>query len=137
MGNSCGNLKEYWDAIESHHGLQGGFIWELLDHGIVKQDERGREFWAYGGDFGDTPNDTNFCCDGLVWPDRTPHPAMLECKKLFQPLAVEALDLANREVLVRSKYDFISTAHLDGAWELLIDGAIAARGKLPKLDIAP
>ena len=137
MGNSCGNLQEYWEAIESHHGLQGGFIWELLDHGIIKQAPDGREYWAYGGDFGDTPNDTNFCCDGLLWPDRTPHTAMQECKALFQPLAVRVIDAASREVVVRSKYDFIRTAHLKGTWELLVDGAIVQRGDLPKLDLAP
>nr|MBA3686601.1 DUF4981 domain-containing protein [Planctomycetota bacterium] len=137
MGNSCGNLAEYWQAIESHHGLQGGFIWELLDHGVVKKTADGREYWAYGGDFGDQPNDTNFCCDGLVWPDRRPHPAMQECKKLFQPIAVDAVDLANREVVVRSRYDFISTAHLRGTWQLLIDGACVAEGALPALDLRP
>jgi len=137
MGNSCGNLQEYWEAIEAHHGLQGGFIWELLDHGIVKKADDGREYWAYGGDFGDTPHDTNFCCDGLVWPDRTPHTAMQECKALFQPLAVRVVNAATREVVVRSKYDFIRSAHLKGTWELLVDGAVVQRGDLPKLDLAP
>ncbi len=137
MGNSCGNLKEYWEAIESHPGLQGGFIWEMLDHGIRKTDEQGREFWAYGGDFGDVPNDVNFCCDGLVWPDRTPHPTMWECKKLFQPVAIEAADLANRQVTIRSKYDFITLTHLAGAWELSVDGTVVERGNLPKLELKP
>jgi beta-galactosidase len=137
MGNSCGNLAEYWQAIESHHGLQGGFIWELIDHGIVKRAPDGREYWAYGGDFGDIPNDTNFCCDGLVWPDRTPHPAMWECKRLFQPLAVEAADLADRRFTVRSKLDFITTAHLAGTWELAVDGQVAQRGRLPRLGLRP
>ncbi len=147
MGNSCGNLKEYWEAIEGHHGLQGGFIWEMLDQGIaavkrggraavVKPGEK-RQFWAYGGDFGDTPNDVNFCCDGLVWPDRTPHPGMWECKKLFQPLSVVAADLANRQITVRSKYDFVSTAHLAGTWELLLDGVAVQSGPLQKLDLQP
>jgi len=137
MGNSCGNLKEYWEAIESHHGLQGGFIWELLDHGIVKTTEDGREYWAYGGDFGDTPHDTNFCCDGLLWPDRTPHTAMHECKALFQPLSVRVANAATGEVVVRSKYDFIRSGHLKGTWELRVDGSVVQRGDLPKLDLAP
>jgi len=147
MGNSCGNLKEYWEAIEGHHGLQGGFIWEMLDHGIAAVKREGRtavvkpgeqrQFWAYGGDFGDTPNDMNFCCDGLVWPDRTPHPGMWECKKLFQPLAIVAANLANRQVTVRSKFDFISTAHLAGTWELLVDGVAVQKGELEKLDLKP
>ena len=75
MGNSNGTLADYWDAIESTDGLQGGFIWEWWDHGLVQHHE-GAERWAYGGMFGDEPNDRNFCCDGLVWPDRTPKPAM-------------------------------------------------------------
>ena len=137
MGNSCGNLKEYWEAIESHHGLQGGFIWELLDHGITVADAKGQEYWAYGGDFGDQPNDTNFCCDGLVWPDRTPHPAMLECRKLFQPLAITAIDLASGTIGIRSKYDFITTAALRGRWQLLRDGVEVARGALPRLALQP
>src|SRR5205823_5254069 len=77
MGNSNGCLAEYWDAIESTPGLQGGFIWEWWDHGLiqVQQLPDGRTRWAYGGDFGDEPNDGNFCLDGLVWPDRRPKPA--------------------------------------------------------------
>ncbi|HYE08406.1 MAG TPA: glycoside hydrolase family 2 TIM barrel-domain containing protein [Planctomycetota bacterium] len=137
MGNSCGNLKEYWEAIESTPGLQGGFIWELIDHGIVKTTDDGREFWAYGGDFGDTPNDTNFCCDGLVWPDRAPHPAMEECKALFAPIAVVANSLAQRGVTVISKYHFIRTSHLAGRWEVLIDGVVVERGELASVDLAP
>ena len=137
MGNSCGNLKEYWEAIESHHGLQGGFIWELLDHGIKTTTPDGRTYWAYGGDFGDQPNDTNFCCDGLLWPDRTPHPAMEECRKLFQPLAITAVDLASGVISVRSKYDFLTTAALRGRWQLLRDGELIASGVVPRLVLAP
>jgi beta-galactosidase len=73
MGNGTGNLKEYWDAIEQNHGLQGGFIWDWVDQGLHRVDEQGREYWAYGGDFGDTINDMDFCINGLIWPDRTPH----------------------------------------------------------------
>ena len=78
MGNSNGTLAEYWDAIESTPGLQGGFIWEFWDHGLVQTLPDGRTRWAYGGDFGDEPNDGNFVCDGLVWPDRRPKPALWE-----------------------------------------------------------
>jgi len=88
MGNSNGCLGEYFDAFEKYHGLQGGFVWEWVDHGIRRTDDKGRPFWAYGGDFGDEPNDLNFVCDGLVWPDRTPHPGILEFKKLAQPVGV-------------------------------------------------
>ena len=64
MGNSNGGLADYFAAFERHDALQGGFVWEWVDHGIRAADERGREYWAYGGDFGDTPHDANFCADG-------------------------------------------------------------------------
>ncbi len=137
MGNSCGNLADYWAAIEAHQGLQGGFIWELIDHGIRQTDKNGTAYWAYGGDFGDVPNDTNFCCDGLVWPDRTPHPAMQECKRLFQPIVVTLLDAANRQLSIRSAYDFITTAHLRARWQLLRDSEPIAQGPLALPVLAP
>jgi beta-galactosidase len=90
MGNSNGTLAEYWDAIEATPGLQGGFIWEWWDHGLVQELPDGRRRWAYGGDFGDEPNDGNFCLDGLVWPDRRPKPALFEHKQLAAPVRVAA-----------------------------------------------
>ncbi len=139
MGNSNGSLKDYWDAIEKTPGLQGGFIWEWLDHGIVKTDEKGREYWAYGGDFGEPENrhDTNFVCDGLVWPDRTPHPAMRELKKVYCPLKIENLSLADSRILLRNGYNFSTTAHLRGVFEVLVDGAIVSRGKFDIPTIKP
>src|SRR5204862_487244 len=81
-------LADYFAAFRTHDALQGGYIWEWVDHGIRVTDERGGEHWAYGGDFGDVPNDANFCAAGIVWPDRTPHPALWELKFLAQPSAV-------------------------------------------------
>jgi beta-galactosidase len=137
MGNSSGNLAEYWEAIEAHRGLQGGFIWDWMDQGLAKRDERGRTYWAYGGDFGDQPNDGNFCINGMVWPDGSPHPAMFEIKKLQQPLEVTARDLRRGRIRVRSKCDFASLDWLVGSWEVAIDGIAAQRGKLGALDIGP
>ncbi len=88
MGNSNGTLAEYWDAIESTPGLQGGFIWEWWDHGLVQVLPDGTQRWAYGGDFGDQPNDGNFCTDGLVWPDRRPKPGLWEHKQLGAPVRI-------------------------------------------------
>jgi beta-galactosidase len=113
MGNSNGCLKEYWECIESHPGLQGGFIWEWLDHGIRQRDANGREYYAYGGDFGEKRHDANFCTDGLIWPDRTPHPAMREVKFCYQPVAVEPGPEA-RTLRVVNKYDFLDLGHLEG-----------------------
>ena len=135
MGNSNGSLGDYWDAFETHHGLQGGFIWEWCDHGLLKHDAAGRAFYAYGGDFGDTPNDLNFCCDGIVGPDRQPHPALWEFKALAQPLGVRWT--TGGRVEIRSKRDFTSLADLAGAWTLEVDGRPVAQGALPALDIPP
>ena len=80
MGNSVGNLQDYWDTFEKYDELQGGFIWDWVDQVILKTDTSGKEYWAYGGDFGDefTTNDSNFCANGLVAADRTPNPHFFE-----------------------------------------------------------
>jgi len=88
MGNSNGSLKEYFELFESIPGLKGGFIWDWVDQGLLKHDEKGTSYRAYGGDYGEEIHDLDFCINGLVWPDRTPHPAMYEFKKLAQPLSV-------------------------------------------------
>ncbi|WP_309400794.1 glycoside hydrolase family 2 TIM barrel-domain containing protein [Cerasicoccus maritimus] len=137
MGNSNGCLKEYFDAFEKYHCLQGGYIWEWLDHGIRQTDKDGNEYWAYGGDFGDVPNDANFCADGLVWPDRSPHPALFEFKKLAQPLAASLIDSEAMKIEVRSKMDFQSLDHLKAHWTLNADGEVIASGKWGLDGIAP
>lgn len=137
MGNSVGNLKEYWEAIESHAGLQGGFIWDWVDQGLLKIDPNGREFWAYGGDFGDTINDMNFCINGLVFPDRSIHPAMLEVCKLFQPVRARLLDAVTGQVEIYNRYDFSTLEHLRGTWELTRDGQVIQSGALPGLRTPP
>ena len=114
MGNSVGNLKEYWEAIETYHGLQGGFIWDWVDQGLLKTDEKGVSYWAYGGDFGDTINDMNFCVNGLIFPDRTIHPPMVEFKKLIQPVAVRAVDLESGKIEIVNKHDFVTLSYLVG-----------------------
>jgi beta-galactosidase len=137
MGNSNGCLKEYFEAFETYHGLQGGFIWEYFDHGIPVQDGRGNRYYAYGGDFGDAPNDANFCCDGLVWPNGTPKPAMQEFKKLAQPLRVKTVDAELGRYRVVSKQDFISLSWLTGVWTVEVDGVAVGEGDLPELNIGP
>ncbi len=136
MGNSNGSLADYWAAFEKYPGLQGGFIWEWIDHGIKQTDANGETYWAYGGDFGDVPNDANFVADGLIWPDRTPHPAMYEFKHLIQPVRVEALNSRGR-IRIINKRDFTSLADLTCTWELTVDGLPVQSGKLPSLKIAP
>jgi beta-galactosidase len=137
MGNSNGSLADYWDAIESHHGLQGGFIWDWVDQGLLAVDERGREYWAYGGDFGDTPTDFNFCINGLVWPDRTPHPAMWEAKALQQPVSVELKGARRGRLRITSKREFTDLGDLRGFYSVEVDGEPVQRGRLPVLKTAP
>ena len=137
MGNSNGSLADYWDAFEKYPGLQGGFIWEWLDHGIKQKTASGEEYWAYGGDFGDTPNDLNFVCDGLVWPDRKPHPGVFEFAWLARPVKALGFDAKKGTLRIFNTRYFATLADLRGAWELKINGAVAARGKLPALKTAP
>ncbi len=137
MGNSTGNLQEYWDAVEAYRGLQGGFIWDWIDQGLLKTADDGQTYWAYGGDFGDEINDANFCINGLIWPDRTPQPAMFECKKVFQPLGFRAVDLAAGVIEITNKRFFADTGDLVGTWRLEADGHLVQRGELSMLALAP
>lgn len=139
MGNSNGSLHEYFHAFKTKPGLQGGFIWEWLDHGLRERTADGREFFAYGGDYGDQPNDANFVCDGLVSADRVPHPAMWEHQHLAQPVAVALVGYRGDEVRLRvtNEHDFVSLAHLRGRWELRADGVPVQSGALRRLALAP
>jgi len=137
MGNSCGNLKEYWDAIRSHKRLMGGFIWDWADQGLRKVSADGKEFWAYGGDYGDKPNDGNFCCNGLVQPDRKPNPSLHEVRKVYQRIWVEPVDLLAGKIRISNEYDFTELGSFDGSWELTVDGKVREKGELPKLSVGP
>lgn len=137
MGNSNGCLSDYWQAIRSTYGLQGGFIWEWIDHGIACTTPDGKRYWAYGGDFGDVPNDVNFCTDGIVWPDRTPHPALYEFKHIAQPVWVEPVDLRKGRIRITNRYDFLTLEGLRGTWEVSVNGRCVKRGALPLLAIKP
>ncbi|MHC4558726.1 MAG: beta-galactosidase, LacZ type [Planctomycetota bacterium] len=137
MGNSVGNLKEYWDAIRSHKRLIGGFIWDWADQGLCKTDKDGKEFWAYGGDYGDNPNDGNFCCNGLVQPDRKPNPSLYEVRKVYQRISVTPIEPLAGSVSIRNEYDFTDLNFVDILWELTEDGKTIQKGKLPKLSLAP
>jgi beta-galactosidase len=118
MGNSNGSLADYWKAIESHHGLQGGFIWEWIDHGLEAFNPDGKKYWKYGGDFGDLPSDYDFCCDGLLFPDQTPKPAMAECKQLFAPVRLIPVPGRPFCFIVENRYDFSTLDALVLNWKL-------------------
>lgn len=130
MGNSNGNIHEYWEAIDNIFGLQGGFIWEWVDQGLLKEGKDGIKHWAYGGDFGDSPNDLNFCLNGLTWPDRTPHPALHEVKYVYQPIKVS---LTESKIKIVNSQFFETTKPLEFSWSLQGDGCLLGSGllKLP------
>jgi len=138
MGNAVGNLQEYWDAIETYKCLIGGCIWDWVDQGLRKKDENGREFWAYGGDYGPpgTPSDGNFCMNGLVHPDRRVPPKLWEVKKVYQYVAFEPEDLASAKVNIRNKYDFTNLGEFELQWALCEDGTAIQSGsvQMPKIE---
>jgi len=143
MGNSNGSLADYFEVFRTKPGVQGGFIWEWLDHGIRQTTPDGRTYHAYGGDFGDQPNDANFVCDGLVSADRQPHPALWEFKHLAQPVSITLMSTHRGKsglsavVAVRNDHDFTSLAGLRSQWTLLVEGEPVRTGSLPRLATSP
>lgn len=137
MGNSNGSLKEYWEAFETLPGVQGGFLWDWVDQGLLQLDDKNRQYWAYGGDFDDEPNDKNFCINGMIWPDRTPHPAMFEFKKLAQPVAVEAYSLNQASFVIRNKRWFKDLSDLKCTWTLTTGQRILQEEEVTLPDIQP
>ena len=123
MGQA-GGLADYWDVFGSEEGLQGGFVWEWADHGLRRTEPDGTEWFAYGGDFGEPDHDGRFVCDGLVSPDRVPHPLLLELAALTQPVAVELLDDGSLRVTNRRWFSDLSD--LGARWKLAVDGEKAA-----------
>ncbi|MHA1680160.1 MAG: glycoside hydrolase family 2 TIM barrel-domain containing protein [Promethearchaeota archaeon] len=123
MGNSVGNLQEYWDVIEKFDNMAGGFIWDWVDQGLRKVDPvTGKEYWAYGGDFGDKPNSHNFCCNGLVLPDRVPNPGLFEVKKVYQPVKVHVVNIETGEFEVENKFFHASLSPFSCEWIIEGDG---------------
>jgi beta-galactosidase/beta-glucuronidase len=137
MGNSVGNMKEYWEAIYKYPRLLGGFIWEWSDHGILQQKDLENQWYAYGGDFDDEPNSGHFCVDGLLFPDRKLKASILEFKKVIEPVKIEAADLTKGLVSILNHYDFLTLEHLEGTWKLNQDGKVIQQGVLPRLSVSP
>jgi beta-galactosidase len=139
MGNSDGNFQDDWGIIEKYDQIQGGFIWDWVDQGFAKRSPTGQKYWAYGGDWGpkDVPSDQNFMCNGLVQPDRTPHPGLWEVKKVYQPVKIKPVVLSASRFEVVNAYDFTSLATFTINWEVVGDGKPVARGVIPRPDIPP
>jgi beta-galactosidase len=143
MGNSGGNMQEYWDVIYADSSLTGAAIWEWVDQGLAKFKDGSplklnehpddyklddNEFWAYGGDFGDMPNDGNFCIKGLVSADRIPYPHYFEVQKVYQPITFQIVNTRDISVRVTNRYDFISLANNDFEYEYSKNGKSIQKG---------
>ncbi|MFT6269182.1 MAG: beta-galactosidase [Alphaproteobacteria bacterium] len=150
MGNSLGNFNDYWNAFREYPRLQGGFIWDWVDQGLTKIDENGTPYWAYGGDFGDKINDRQFCINGLLFPDRTPHPSLFEAKYSQQHMQFTLAQLDSNidtksgykgdnnsyALSVFSDYLFRHTDNEKLVWRLLQNGVEVEQG-INTLNIAP
>ncbi len=138
MGNSSGNFQEYFDIIRSSPHMQGGFIWDWVDQGFLMHDENGRTYWTYGGDYGATnyTNDENFCINGLVFPDRTPHPGLYEVKKVYQDIRFSSLNPMTGVIDIENHFSFKSTDGYIFRWELLRDGDIFVSDSMT-VNVAP
>ncbi len=139
MGNSTGNLQDYWDVIEKYPILQGAFVWDWVDQGILATDESGEKYWTYGGDYGEegVPSDGNFCLNGLTWPDRTPKPGLSEVKRVYQYVGFEPVDLLKGLIKITNKYDFTNLSEFIFDWEVVSDGIAVQTGKLISPDLKP
>ena len=137
MGNSLGNFQEFMDVYESYSNAIGGFIWDYIDQGLRKISDKGDEFWAYGGDYGDEPNDGTFCINGIVMPDRKPNPALYEVKKVYQNVKIYSLDLLEGKLIIYNKFNFISLDDFITKWELTANGKVIQQGLFDRLNISP
>ena len=138
MGNSSGGFKEYWDAIRKYPKLQGGFIWDFVDQGLHWKDDEGTDIFVYGGDFNDyDPSDNNFCCNGLVKPDRQPSPQVYEVGYFYQNIWTSAEDIKSGKVSVYNENFFRNLSAYRLVWNLTQDGKVVQQGTVDNLDIEP
>ncbi|MCH8686239.1 glycoside hydrolase family 2 TIM barrel-domain containing protein [Pedomonas mirosovicensis] len=138
MGNSVGNLDDYWKVIRKYPKLQGGFIWDWVDQTMIRKDAKGRDYWASGFDYGESPREgPSVVADGLIQSDRTPHPHYYEVAKVYAPVAFEAENAAAGKLRVINRNSFIDLSGLNFEWALLEDGAEIARGPLTNVAAEP
>ena len=144
MGNSSGNLADYWRVMNTCPNLQGAFIWDFVDQALRKPLPSAQikfggpsTFWAYGGDYGDYPNDDNFNCNGLLQADRRPTPQFAEMRYCYQNIAVEAKDVTRALFVVRNRAFFTDLSEIEGHWTYEENGEVIAQGKLDTLNVPP
>ncbi len=130
MGNSTGNLKELWDYVRSEPRAQGGFIWDWVDQGITITNEKGEEYWGYGGDFEpeNAKHSGAFCLNGIIFPDRTIQPALWEVKKQYQNIHVAPIDWENLSFEIFNEYSFSNLSEFNLEWEILENGNSVKNG---------
>lgn len=136
MGNSIGNLADYWKLINSYSQLQGGFIWDWVDQTFAKVDTNGNPYWAYGGDMGDRkmPNDSNFCANGIIAANRTLHPHAFEVKKVYQNIRFEPVPFTTSSFKITNEYSFLNLNNFNIHWDLLQNGKIVKSGSIAPID---
>lgn len=137
MGNSVGNLQDYWDLIHAEPMLAGGFIWDWVDQALYRDPADPRSGFVYGGDFGDEPNDGNFCVNGLVGAGRVPHPHYQEVRHVYQPVAFDGSRLAEGSLAVTNRYGGLSLGGFDLAYQVRRNGEVVKYGMLPRCDVPP
>ena len=141
MGNSNGNLVDLWEVIyqADHTQLQGGYIWDWIDQALIKNDENGTPFWAYGGDYGskELPSDGNFLCNGIIAADYTIHPAMHEVKYAYQYVWIYADDVKSGKFRIKNFHDFLDLSGYEIKWKISANGMIVDKGRLPKIEVNP
>lgn len=131
MGNSNGNLADQWQAIYRYPNLQGGFIWDWVDQGLDAVDENGVHYWKYGGDYGvNAPSDGNFLCNGIVNPDRTPHPAMAEVKYVHQNVAFDTVNIRKGIFKVTNRFYFTNLKDYSIRYTVTANGTVVKKGSL-------
>ena len=137
MGNSVGNLQDYWDAIDRYAVLQGGFIWDWVDQSLEYSSSGGQKYWAYGKDFHpDLPTDGNFLNNGLVNPDRVPHPHAWEVRTVYQPVRFSMPDAGGTSVTIENRHDFVALDRYDLVWSIEADGSEVQSGHMPMPAVA-
>lgn len=136
MGLGPGELKDYWDVIYRYPRLAGGCVWEWCDHAVFKKFADGKSGYIYGGDSGEFPNDGNFCCDGLVFPDRTPSTGLLEYKKVIQPVKFGGANVSQGRIEIENLFDFTNLNELDFYYTVTADGKEILRKEL-KVGVPP
>ena len=136
MGNSLGNFSDYWDVFRAYPRIQGGFIWDWVDQGLNRSKENGETVWAYGGDFGDVENDRQFCINGLVFPDRSPHPTLFEAKRCQQPFTARLSQRGGLQLVITSEHVFRSTDNEVLYWQIENEEGVLLADEVA-LELAP